>query len=112
MAHHMINYELLESSDEENLNVPLPPIPPILDDNDDDFDELQLLHPVFGIVQRIEHVKVNNYIENIVYNYNNVDFIMHFRLSRVIAYKLIDRFRVSEIFISIQDCVRNIKITA
>lgn len=61
-----------------------------------------MLHPIFGLVQRIEHVKINNYIEYIVHNYNNVDFLMHFRLSRRAAYQLIDHFTVSEIFTSIQ----------
>lgn len=67
-------------------------------------NELRLLHPIFRIVQRIEHIKVYNYIENIVSNYNrfHIDFIMHFRLSRRIAYQLIDQFSVSEIFTSIQ----------
>lgn len=65
-------------------------------------NELRLLHPVFGIIQKIEHIKVHNYIENIVNNYNNIDFIMYFRLSRRIAYQLIDQFSVSEIFTSIQ----------
>jgi len=41
-------------------------------------------------MQRIQHIKINNYIENIVNNYNNIDFIMHFRLKRQIAYDLID----------------------
>ena len=57
-----------------------------------------MLHPIFGLVQRIEHMKINNYIEHIVNNYNNVDFLMHFCLSRRAAYQLIDQFTVSEIF--------------
>lgn len=58
-----------------------------------------MLHPIFELVQRIEHVKINNYIEHIVHNYNNVDFLMHFCLSRRAAYQ----FTVSEIFTSVQD---------
>jgi len=54
------------------------------------------------MIQRIEHVRIYNYVENIVRNYNNIDFIMHFRLSREVAYDLIDQFRVSEIFTSLQ----------
>lgn len=66
-----------------------------------DYNEiLQILHPVFGRVQRIEHVKIHNYIENIVRSYNNIDFIMHFRFSREKAYELINQFEISEIFIS------------
>lgn len=61
-----------------------------------------MLHPVLGIIQRIEHVKINNYVENIVRNYNNVDFIMHFRLSRQVAFHLIGQFEVSEIFASME----------
>lgn len=56
-------------------------------------------------MQRIEHVKVRNYIENIVHNYDNIDFIMHFRLSRNVAYNLIDQFRVSEIYTSLQGII-------
>lgn len=47
-----------------------------------DQNVLPMLDPVLGIMQRIEHIKVNNYIENVVIYYTNVDFIMHFRLSR------------------------------
>lgn len=54
------------------------------------------------MIQRIEHVRIQNYVENIVRNYNNIDFIMHFRLSREVTYNLIDQFRVSEIFTSLQ----------
>lgn len=54
-------------------------------------------------VQRIHHIKINNYIENVVQNYINKDFIMHFRLSRPVAYNLIERFTTSEIFTSLQD---------
>lgn len=54
------------------------------------------------MIQRIEHVRINNYVENVVRNYDNIDFIMHFRLSRQVAYHLIDQFRVSEIFTSLQ----------
>jgi len=54
------------------------------------------------VVQRIHHIKVNNYIENVVQNYIEKDFIMHFRLSRAVAYDLIDRFTISPIFSSLQ----------
>ena len=60
------------------------------------------MHQVFGRVQRIEHVKIQNYVENIVRNYNNIDFIMHFRLCREKAYELINKFEISEIFTSLQ----------
>lgn len=53
-------------------------------------------------MQRIQHVKVQNYVENIVRNYNDIDFIMHFRLSRGVTYNLINQFRVSDIFTSLQ----------
>lgn len=53
-------------------------------------------------ILRIDHTKVNNYIETVVRNYINKDFIMHFRLSRMIAYNLIERFQVSDIFTSLQ----------
>jgi len=41
-------------------------------------------------------------VENIVRNYDHMDFIMHFRLSREITYRLIDQFSISEIFTSLQ----------
>ncbi|XP_029157915.1 uncharacterized protein LOC114930332 isoform X1 [Nylanderia fulva] len=107
----MILNDLFDSSDDEKNNM-LFPFQPIMRNDDDDFYELHMLHPIFGLVQRIEHVKINNYIEHIVHNYNNVDFIMHFRLSRRAAYQLIDQFTVSEIFTSIQERVQNNKISA
>lgn len=62
--------------------------------------------PLFGIgiegMQRIPHIKVNNYVENIVRNYINKDFIMHFRLSRRIVNELTIRFEMSEEFTSLQ----------
>jgi len=67
-----------------------------------DYNELRVLHPILGIIQRIDHVKIHNYVENIVRNYDNIDFIMHFRLSKDITYELVDQFRVSEIFTSLQ----------
>ncbi|XP_029175130.1 uncharacterized protein LOC114943644 isoform X3 [Nylanderia fulva] len=103
----MILNDLFDSSDHEENNM-LFPFQPIMRNDDDDFYELHMLHPIFGLVQRIEHVKINNYIEHIVHNYNNVDFIMHFRLSRRAAYQLIDQFTVSEIFTSIQALAPNI----
>lgn len=67
-----------------------------------DLNELQIFHTIFGITQRVDHVRINNYVENIVRNYNNIDFIMHFRLSRHIVYRMIDEFSASEIFTSLQ----------
>lgn len=67
-----------------------------------DYDELRIFHPIFGLIQRVERVKIMNYIENIVTRYNDTDFIMHFRLSRVIAYELIAKFSMSEVFTSLQ----------
>lgn len=106
----MILNDLFDSSDDEENNIF--PFQPIVRNDDDDFYELRMLHPIFGLVQRIEHVKINNYIEHIVHNYNNIDFLMHFRLSRRAAYQLIDQFTVSEIFTSIQERVQNNKISA
>ncbi|XP_071577182.1 putative nuclease HARBI1 [Temnothorax nylanderi] len=106
MAHRVVrdivNLEVMESSDEEDFLLIPPPLEPIPDEDHDDHNELRLFHPIFGVLQRIDHVKVINYVENIVRNYDNMDFIMHFRLSRVVAYRLIDQFSVSEIFTSLQ----------
>lgn len=66
-----------------------------------DYNDLRMLHPIFGMIQRTEHIKIMNYIENIVSRYDNIDFIMHFRLSREIAYELIAKFSISEVFTSL-----------
>lgn len=63
---------------------------------------LRMLHPIFGVVQRINHVKIQNYVENVVIAYNAIDFIMHFRLSREKTYQLIDQFAVSQIYTVLQ----------
>lgn len=65
-------------------------------------NELRVLHLVLGLVARVEYIKVQNYIENVVINYIDKDFIMHFRLSTVVAYGLIERFTASDIFNTIQ----------
>lgn len=67
-----------------------------------EYNLLQIYHPLFGLMQRIRHVKVNNYIGNIVRNYDDKDFIMHFRLSRPIVYELMNKFSISPIFTSIE----------
>ena len=51
---------------------------------------------------RIHHIKINNYIENIVQNYIDKDFLMHFRLSREVIYHFIERFTISPVFTSLQ----------
>lgn len=66
------------------------------------YNEVRILEAVFGVMQRVHRVNIPNYIENIVRRYNNIDFIMHFRLSREKAYDLINRFRTSAIFTSLQ----------
>lgn len=58
--------------------------------------------PVLQGIIRVQHVKVINYIENQARNYNENDFIMHFRLSREIAYTLINRFERSPIYTSLR----------
>ena len=67
-----------------------------------DEDIGQLLEPVLGVVQRVHHVKIVNYIENVVYLYTENDFIIHFRLSREVTNELIDRFAASPIFLALQ----------
>lgn len=54
------------------------------------------------MVQRIPHVKVYNYVEHVVRRYDDIDFIMHFRLSREKTYELINLFTRSDIFTSLQ----------
>ncbi|XP_071652767.1 putative nuclease HARBI1 isoform X1 [Temnothorax longispinosus] len=114
MAQHVI--EDVDLSDEEDFVLPPPPLllyaEPIWDEDDDDHNELRIIHPIFGMIQRIEHVKIQNYVEDIVRNYNEIDFIMHFRISREKTYELINRFRISEIFVSLQDDAGRLNITA
>ncbi|XP_024875155.1 putative nuclease HARBI1 isoform X1 [Temnothorax curvispinosus] len=103
---------LIDSSDDEN--VVMPPILNILLEDNNENNELVHL-PVYGLVGRvgrIQHIKVVNYIENIVRNYIARDFLMHFRLSRAVAYELINQFEVSDIFIEISNHAGNLKITA
>ncbi|XP_032688007.1 putative nuclease HARBI1 [Odontomachus brunneus] len=111
MAHYIA---LLDSSDEDEFFDIAPPLirPIDMDEDNENQNVLQMLHPVLGIIQRIEHVRIRNYIEHIVHNYNNVDFIMHFRLSRQVAYSLMEQFAVSDIFISIDNPRGHPKITA
>ncbi|XP_018360129.1 PREDICTED: uncharacterized protein LOC108759271 [Trachymyrmex cornetzi] len=112
MISPIIHMEMLDSSDEdENINA-LPPLGTFLLEDNNRYEELQILYPLFGFVQRIEHIKVQNYIERIVYSYDNVDFIMHFRLSRTVVYELIHLFEISDIFTSMQDRGECLKITA
>ena len=68
-----------------------------------DFDMIENLMQVVtqGIVRR-QRIKVMNYVENQARNYNENDFIMHFRLSREVAYTLINQFERSPIFISLR----------
>lgn len=61
-------------------------------------------------VQRVPHVKIQNYIEYVVRNYIENDFIMHFRLSREVAYQLIERFNTSDIFLSLQGIITSLMI--
>jgi len=67
-----------------------------------DEDVEKILEPVLEGIQRIRHIKIINYIENIVTNYDENDFIMHFRLSREISNELIGRFTVSPTYLSLQ----------
>ena len=62
----------------------------------------QILEPVLGMVQRVNRIKILNYIENVVHLYVENDFIMHFRLSREVTYELIGRFAASPIFLALQ----------
>lgn len=102
----------MDSSDEEDFLVMPLPLEMIRDEDDDDHNEIRIFHPIFGMLQRMGHIKIHNYVENIVRNYDNIDFIMHFKLSKEVAYGLIDQFNVSEIFTSLQEEVGRLKITA
>jgi len=46
------------------------------------------MHPVINGIQRIDRVKITNYLE-IVSDYNDKDFLMHFRFNRDAANKRI-----------------------
>lgn len=95
-----ICYMLMDSSgdDDENENIPDPHFMV-----EDDFETIEnLMQPVLQGIVRIQRVKVMNYVENQTRNYNENDFIMHFRLSREVAYTLINRFERSPIFTSLR----------
>lgn len=55
------------------------------------------MRPVINGIQGINHAKITNYID-IVHQYIDRDFIMHFRLSRTVAYDLIYKFEHSRFF--------------
>jgi len=55
------------------------------------------LNPVINGIQRINHVKIVNYIET-TRAYIEKDFIMHFYSSRMVVYDLIDGFERSDIY--------------
>lgn len=67
-----------------------------------DFNVLSIVLPFLKAVQEKERYKVVNYVENTVRNYIEDDFIMHFRLSRMVAYELISRFAASEMYASLR----------
>ncbi|TGZ50707.1 hypothetical protein DBV15_06937 [Temnothorax longispinosus] len=61
MAQHVI--EDVDLSDEEDFVLPPPPLllyaEPIWDEDDDDHNELRIIHPIFGMIQRIEHMMLD-----------------------------------------------------
>jgi len=66
-------------------------------DVDDLEDIVNIVHPVINGIQRIDRVKIINYLE-IVSNYSDKDFIMHFRLTRSVAKDLICRFELTHFY--------------
>jgi len=55
------------------------------------------MHPVINGIQRIDRVKITNYLE-IVSNYSDKDFLMHFRFNRDAANKLINVFKMPSFY--------------
>jgi len=55
------------------------------------------MHPVINRIQRIDRVKITNYLE-IVSNYSDKDFLMHFRFNRDAANELINLFKMSSFY--------------
>ncbi|XP_023289432.1 uncharacterized protein LOC111674210, partial [Orussus abietinus] len=103
--------ELFESDDDENENAMLPPLH-LLANGDDNYDVVRVLHPVLNEIQRIERVKIMKYIENIVHNYTDQDFIMHSRLSRGMVDELVLHFSTSEIYVALEGDAGNERLSA
>lgn len=66
-----------------------------------DFQVL-LLEPFLEAVVKKERFKVPYYVETVVGNYIDDDFIMHFRLSRAVANDLVSRFAASTTYSSLR----------
>lgn len=92
---------LLDSSDDDNDDDDIENIDPHFM-IDDDFDIENLMPPILQGIVRMQRIKIINYIENQARNYNENDFIMHFRLSREVTYTLVNRFEGSPVFTSLR----------
>jgi len=66
------------------------------------------MHPVINGIQRIDRVKITNYLE-IVFKYSDKDFLMHFRFGRDAANKLINLFKMSNFYTCLK-CMINYKM--
>lgn len=56
---------------------------------------------ITNVVERSEKVRVLDYINETVQHYDEIDFLMHFRLRRTVANDLIGKFRTSGIYKSL-----------
>ncbi|XP_043469299.1 putative nuclease HARBI1 [Leptopilina heterotoma] len=90
-------------SDEDSFEEEIENLPILMDNIDDEnYNAVEIIGANINGIQRIQHIKVINYIESIVRNYIETDFTMHFRLSREVAYDLIGRFEISQIYMDLQ----------
>ncbi|KAE9521354.1 hypothetical protein AGLY_018246 [Aphis glycines] len=60
-------------------------------------DIINVMHPVINGIQKIDRVKITNYLE-IVSKYSDKDFHVHFRFDRDAANKLINLFKMSNFY--------------
>ncbi|KAL0125011.1 hypothetical protein PUN28_004266 [Cardiocondyla obscurior] len=104
--------ELLESSDEDKYLIhTIPPQPVVIEEHDK--NELETLHPLFGTMRRNKHIKMQNYIENIVVNYIDKNFIMTyfvvsliFRATQVVLFISSRFFKRTHSILDCQDVKR------
>ncbi|XP_025155747.1 uncharacterized protein LOC112588822 isoform X2 [Harpegnathos saltator] len=62
-----------------------------VEDNEND-DEIEIIEMAEGIIQRRRRTCITNYIEQIVPMYTDEEFIMHYRLKRMLFRSMVDRF--------------------
>ncbi|KAF5297836.1 hypothetical protein FQR65_LT19670 [Abscondita terminalis] len=76
---------LLESDDDDNISS---------SDSDD-----EVIEAIVHTLARTERTAIQNYSEITILNYNDDEFVTHFRVSKVVMDNLIDSFKDSPMFL-------------